>query len=175
MTLFSRLPRWLAGAFLLLTIPSCAGQAALAFNCSTIQQWRSQYSDTELRGMALDHGYSEKDIADAERCFTKKPSKPPLEVTKRSPTLPPVHTAPVPVPVPTPAPVEAPAPAPAPVVVQPAVAPIPEPETASWLWDFLKDLGVIVLIGAALGITVRAIRSLWTTYQSTKATQGTTA
>lgn len=158
-----RLPRWLAGAFLLFTVPALAAQPAVAFDCSTVQYFRQTYSEAELHTMALAHGYSEADIAKAEKCMPKAAAKPKadIEVTKRSSTLPPVHTAKTTKPKASPvAPAAAPVvvEAPAPVVVVEAPVAAPAPVKSSWLWDFLTDLGLIVLIGSAVGIFVNVIR-----------------
>lgn len=165
-----RLPRWLAGAFLLFSVPAFA-QPAVAFDCSTIQYFRQQYSEARLRTMARQHGYSEEDIAKAEACMPK----PDIEVTKRSPTLGPVHTlkAPkakaAPVVVPTPVVATAPVATPAPAVVMEAPQPAPEPTKTSWLWDVLTDLGFILIIGSALGLLVTWGTKLVTAYRAARA------
>lgn len=174
-----RLPRWLAGAFLLFSIPACVAETAIAYNCSTIPRWAESYSVPELRQMARDHGYSEVDIVKAEACLpafnAKKQDRLPqsnLEVGKRSPTLPPVHTA---KPKPKAAtPVPTPAPAPAPVVVpEPVVEATPAPAAAappapSWGWDFLEYLGFIILVGSALGLLVNFGGKVVKNYKATK-------
>jgi hypothetical protein len=124
-----------------------------------------------LRTMARDHGYSEKDIKEAEACLpaTKKsqarvPSKPQtlhpegnLTVGKRPASAPALRTE-------APAPVVEEAPVTAPVVVPTEPLQLPVPSTPWWS-EVLKYLGFIVVTGLAMSILGRHARTIYNNYK----------